>query len=127
MSNDGELTNLVTHPRYGITKRYVAKVEGAPRSEVVRRLMEGIELEDGQAQAVSARIVDSNEKETLLELVMVEGRNREVRRMLDAVGHPVVGLVRTAIGPLSDKNLKPGESRQLTAQEIQTLLSSVSS
>lgn len=123
ISNDGELTNRVTHPRYGITKTYLAEVAGTPGRSILRRLTDGVELEDGPARAESARIVDSRPDRTLIEIVMVEGRNREVRRMFEAVGHQVLRLVRTAIGPISDSDLTPGRSRQLTASEIKTLLS----
>lgn len=123
VSNDGELTNRVTHPSHGITKTYLAEVAGRPDRAVMRRLREGVQLDDGPARAESARLVDSQPDRALVEVVMVEGRNREVRRMLDAVGHDVTRLVRTAIGPITDSSLKPGESRLLTAAEIQALLS----
>lgn len=123
ISNDGELTNRVTHPRYGITKTYLAEVAGRPDRSIVRRLTNGVELEDGPARAESARIVDSRPDRALIEIVMVEGRNREVRRMFEEVGHEVLRLVRTAIGPISDPDLPPGRSRRLTVSEIKTLLS----
>jgi 23S rRNA pseudouridine2605 synthase len=123
LSNDGELTNRVTHPRYGITKTYLAEVVASPDKSVVRRLTEGVELDDGPARAQSARLVDSRPDRALVELVMLEGRNREVRRMFEAVGHEVVRLVRTAIGPITDPNLAPGNSRRLSAPEINRLLS----
>lgn len=123
VSNDGELTNRVTHPSFGITKTYLAEVEGTVIAGTIRRLTTGIELEDGPARSESARLVDSRPGKSLVELVMVEGRNREVRRMLDAVGHPVTRLVRTAIGGLADRDLEPGESRRLTASDIQRVLS----
>lgn len=122
VSNDGELTNRVTHPSFGVTKRYLAEVDGEVSPATVRRLSEGVELEDGLARAESAKLVDSRPERSLLELVMVEGRNREVRRMLEAVGHPVSRLVRTAIGGLTDTDLKPGESRRISAADIQRLL-----
>ena len=123
VSNDGELTNRVTHPRFGITKTYLAEVAGSPDRVTIRRLTEGVELEDGPARARSARLVDSQPDRALVELVMLEGRNREVRRMFDVVGHDVLRLVRTAIGPIKDSSLRPGESRRLSAPEIRTLLS----
>jgi 23S rRNA pseudouridine2605 synthase len=124
VSNDGELTNRVTHPRYGITKKYVAKLDGTPAPGEIRAVTAGIELDDGPARALRAKVIESSGGEALVELVMVEGRNREVRRMMSAVGYEVVRLVRTAIGPISDRNLKPGESRRLTAVEIHDLLES---
>lgn len=123
VSNDGELTNRVTHPRYGITKTYLAEVAGIPDRKVLHRLTEGVDLDDGPARARSARLIDSQPDRALVELVMVEGRNREVRRMFEAVGHEVLRLVRTAIGSLTDANLSPGESRPLSATEINRLLS----
>jgi 23S rRNA pseudouridine2605 synthase len=123
VSNDGELTNRVTHPRYGITKRYLAEVEGKVSPAISRKLTSGVELDDGIARAVRARLVESQTERSLIELVMVEGRNREVRRMMESVGHPVIRLVRVAIGPLTEPRLQPGESRRLTPTEIQRLLS----
>lgn len=124
LTNDGELANRVTHPRYGITKKYVAVVAGRPKATEIRRLTVGVELSDGPARALSARIVSRREDETMVELVLGEGRNREIRRMFEAIDHQVVRLVRTAIGPLSDQSLKPGESRLLTIEEISRLLAS---
>lgn len=124
VSNDGELTNRVTHPRYGITKTYIALVEGAPSRGTLRRLTDGVELDDGAAKASKARVIEQQEERCLLELVMTEGRNREVRRMLTAVGHEVISLVRTSVGPLMDRTLKAGESRRLSSEEINRLLAS---
>ena len=122
VSNDGELTNRVTHPRFGITKTYLALVEGVPGDRDIRQLSEGVDLEDGPARAERARIVDTSAAQrALVEIVMVEGRNREVRRMFDAIGYPVESLVRTAIGPITDKDLRPGESRQLSVSEVRRL------
>lgn len=123
VSNDGELANRVTHPGYGITKKYLAEVDGAVDRSTLRRLTKGIELEDGPARAKSAHLVDSHGGRSLVELVMEEGRNREVRRMFDAAGHRVTRLVRTSIGSISDSSLKPGQSRRLSPEEIQRLLS----
>ncbi len=121
VSNDGELTNRVTHPRYGVTKTYTVVVKGLPSKSTVRRLTEGVDLDDGPAAAVSARIVDRSNDTTMLELVMNEGRNREIRRMCDAIGHPVVRLVRTAIGPLADRSLRPGAVRDVAPGEVSEL------
>jgi 23S rRNA pseudouridine2605 synthase len=122
LSNDGELTNRVTHPRFGVTKTYLAEVEGKASPAMTRLLVAGIELEDGLAKAASATTVDAQAGKSLIELVMVEGRNREVRRMMEAVGYPVTRLVRTAIGGLSDARLRPGESRRLSASDIRLIL-----
>lgn len=122
VSNDGELTHRVTHPGSGVTKKYLAEVEGGVSVSTARRLTTGIDLEDGPARARSAKVVDTRPEKSLVEVIMVEGRNREVRRMLEALGHPVTRLVRTAIGGLADPDLKPGQSRRLSALDIQRLL-----
>lgn len=123
VSNDGELTDRVTHPRYGITKTYLVEVSGRPDRSTLRRLTDGVDLDDGPAKARSARLVDARPDRALVEVVMVEGRNREVRRMFDVLGHEVRRLVRTAIGTISDPNLSPGDSRLLSPTEIKKLLS----
>lgn len=127
VSNDGELTNRVTHPRYGVTKRYVARVEGVPSAADLRSLATGIELEDGPARAESVRLLETGRGEALIEIVMVEGRNREVRRMMGSIGHEVSQLVRTAIGPITAPNLKPGTYRRLTPGEVRTLMEAAKS
>jgi pseudouridine synthase len=124
LTNDGELANRVTHPRYGITKKYVAVVAGHPTAAEIRRLTTGVELSDGPARALSARILSDREDETMVEMTMGEGRNREIRRMFEAIGHEVIRLVRTAIGPISDQSLRPGESRLLSIEEVSRLLAS---
>ena len=121
LTNDGDLTALVTHPRHGITKTYLARVAGSPSKQALRALEDGVILEDGPAAARSARLVDTLGDEALVELVMGEGRKREVRRMLEAVGHPVAHLVRTRIGPIQDRSLGPGTWRHLTLGEVRTL------
>jgi pseudouridine synthase len=124
LTNDGELANRVTHPRYGIEKKYLALVKGGPGRSDMRRLTEGVDLDDGPARAIGARVLDRKGDETMVELTMGEGRNREVRRMLEAIGFEVTRLVRTAIGPISDRSLKEGESRLLSVSEISDLLAS---
>lgn len=121
LSNDGDLTNLVTHPRYGISKTYRVLVKGVPRPATVRRLTEGVRLEDGLARASRARLVDRTTGEAQLEMVMNEGRNREIRRMMEEVGHPVRRLMRVAVGPLRDRTLRPGEWRRLSGREVAEL------
>ncbi|MFP5332758.1 MAG: pseudouridine synthase [Acidimicrobiia bacterium] len=121
VSNDGDLTHHVTHPSNGVTKTYLAEVEGNPGRRVLRQLEEGVELDDGPARALSVRRIDVIGGRGLIEVVMGEGRNREVRRMCDAVGHPVRRLVRTAIGPISDRTLAPGTWRLLTPAEVASL------
>ena len=124
LTNDGDLANRVTHPRYGIVKRYLALIAGSPGKADIRRLTEGIDLDDGPARALSAQVVGRQGAQTMVEMTMGEGRNREVRRMFEALGYDVVSLVRTAIGPITDRSLKPGQSRRLSAAEIRDLLAS---
>ena len=121
LTNDGDLTEAITHPSHGVTKTYLARVKGSPGVAALRNLIEGVELDDGLAHAVSARVIDRTGPETLVEVVMLEGRKRQVRRMLAAVGHDVVRLVRLAIGPIQDRSLRPGEWRPLTVEEVRDL------
>ena len=121
LTNDGEFTMLLTHPRHGIAKTYLALVRGQPGRAAIRALVDGVALEDGPARAISAQIIDRGSASALVEIVITEGRNRQVRRMMDAVGHPVLRLARTAIGPLRDGDLAPGEWRPLTIEEIRSL------
>lgn len=121
LTNDGDLTMRLTHPRYGVPKTYVALVDGRISPKAVRTLTNGVDLEDGPAAAQRARIIDRSDRASIVEVVMGEGRNRIVRRMLDAVGHPVQRLTRTAIGPLADRSLESGGVRPLTVDEIRSL------
>ncbi len=127
LTNDGALTELLTHPRFGVTKTYVVMVDGVPSPAALRSLESGIDLDDGPARAQSARMLDTHGGAALLEIVMAEGRKREVRRMLDTIGHKVRRLVRTAIGPVRDSELRTGTWRQLTIQEIRALYSAAGS
>ena len=122
LTNDGDFTHRVTHPRYGVTKTYEALVDGQPAPGTIRALTEGVELDDGPAAAVRARLIDSRHGSAHLEIVMGEGRNREVRRMCEAVGHPVVRLHRSAIGPLRDRSLQEGAWRHLDIAEVRSVL-----
>jgi 23S rRNA pseudouridine2605 synthase len=121
LSNDGDLTHHVTHPSNGVTKTYLARVQGNPGRAGLCRLVDGVDLDDGAARAVSARRIDVSGGQALIEIVMGEGRNREVRRMFEAIGHPVERLVRTSIGPISDRTLGPGAWRVLTPSEVVSL------
>jgi pseudouridine synthase len=125
LTNDGRLADFVTHPRYGIHKKYLVEVLGNVSNSTARLLEAGIDLEDGPARALRARVVGAHGERTQVELTMGEGRKRQVRRMMEAIGHPTLRLVRTAIGPLSDHSLKPGQSRQLTTKELAALLAQV--
>lgn len=121
LTNDGELANRVMHPRYGVEKEYLAEVEGSPARRHVARLLRGVALEDGVARARSARAVPGAGERGALRVVMAEGRKREVRRMLEAVGLPVRRLVRTRVGPVRLGRLRPGEVRELEPEEVQGL------
>ena len=127
VTNDGALTELLTHPRFGVTKTYVVMVDGTPSPATLRRIVAGIELDDGLARARSVRTLDTHGGAALVEVVMTEGRKREVRRLFAAVGHEVRRLVRTAIGPVQDADLGPGTWRHLTIHEIRSLYSAAGS
>jgi 23S rRNA pseudouridine2605 synthase len=121
LTNDGDLTHLLTHPRFGVVKTYLAEVEGEPTPATVRALREGVELDDGMTAPARVAVVQRHGATSAVELGIHEGRNRQVRRMCDAVGHPVIRLVRTRIGPLRDGSLKPGTWRALTPAEVRAL------
>jgi len=121
LTNDGQLHHRLTHPSFGVEKEYLAEVEGAVAAKTLQRLRYGIELEDGRTAPARA----SSPAPNLLKLTIHEGRNRQVRRMCEAVGHPVRRLVRTRIGPLSDSQLRPGTWRDLTRDEVRALERSV--
>lgn len=114
LTNDGELANRIAHPRHGLDKEYLATVAGGQVSPgSIRRLRDGVELDDG----VTAPAKVSQPSPGVLRITIHEGRNRQVRRMCEAVGHPVTRLVRTRIGPLQDRRLAPGAWRSLTRHE----------
>ncbi|WP_172120019.1 pseudouridine synthase [Actinomyces faecalis] len=121
LSNDGELAHRLMHPSFETSKTYVAIVEGQVESWVPRRLRQGIELEDGLVQADRVVVKDSGPAGSIVEITLHSGRNRIVRRMLDAVGHPVTRLARTRLGPLGIGGLRPGQMRLLTGEEIAAL------
>jgi pseudouridine synthase len=121
LTNDGELAHRLAHPRHGVEKEYLAEVDGSPDERTLRRLERGVDLEDGRAHAKEARMVGRSGERTAVRLVMTEGRKREVRRMLGAVGHPVQRLVRTRVGPIRLERLKPGELRPLDPSEVADL------
>jgi len=118
LTNDGELANRLTHPRHEVTKTYRAKVQNPPVKEAtLRRLREGVRLDDGMTLPAQARALSRDE----VELTLREGRKHQVRRMCEAVGHPVVSLQRVAFGPLRLGTRAPGSARRLTAAEVQRL------
>jgi 23S rRNA pseudouridine2605 synthase len=117
VTNDGDLTQRLTHPSFGVPKEYLAHVEGTPSRSALRTLREGVELDDGMTSP--ARV--SMSQPGLLRIIIHEGRNRQVRRMCDAVGHPVKRLVRVRIGPISDPSLEAGHWRELSRDEVRSL------
>ncbi len=121
LTNDGELANRLTHPRFGAEKEYLAEVEGSPTDSVISQLTRGVELEDGMARAASARKVAVAKGRVAVRIVMTEGRKREVRRMLEAIGLEVSRLVRVRVGPIGLGALAPGEVRPLETSEVQAL------
>jgi 23S rRNA pseudouridine2605 synthase len=125
LTNHGEFAHRLAHPSYEVSKTYVAEVEGVLKPGTIRRLLDGVDLDDGPARADTVKIVSKVPGRTLVELSLHEGRNRIVRRMFDAVGHPVRRLTRTEIGPVRRGNLRTGEVRELDAKELGQLLAIV--
>ncbi|MHB8670011.1 MAG: pseudouridine synthase [Acidimicrobiales bacterium] len=121
LTNDGDLAHRLAHPSFGIEKEYLAEVEGVPAPGALRRLRQGVQLDDGVTAPARAALVPPRG----LRLVIHEGRNRQVRRMCAAVGHPVSRLVRVRLGPLADRNLDPGGWRPLTGAEVRALQEAV--
>ena len=121
LTNDGELANRLTHPSFGIEKEYLARVKDLPARETLRRLAAGIMLAEGMTAPAKVRLIKGGRPTSLLSLTLKEGRNRQVRRMLEAVNHPVVSLKRVRLGPLTLKGLRRGEWRRLRAQEVKAL------
>lgn len=121
LTNDGELANRLLHPRHGVEKEYLAEVDGVPTARRLARVESGVELDDGPARAERARSLGSSGRRGAVRLVMTEGRKREVRRLLAAVGLPVTRLIRLRVGPITLGKLAPGELRSLDRSEVQAL------
>jgi 23S rRNA pseudouridine2605 synthase len=117
LTNDGQLAHRLAHPRYGVEKTYVAEVEADPDEDALRRLREGVELDDGRSAPARARLLAPGR----VELVLHEGRKHQVKRMLAAVGHPVIRLHRSAYAGLSLEGLEPGVCRDLEPSEVKRL------
>ncbi len=126
LTNDGTLAQLLTHPRHGVDKTYLAEVAGDPTRAQIRQLRDGLVLDDGLTAPARVRVVGARGDATALEVTIHEGRNRQVRRMCDAIGHPVRRLVRTRVGPVRDDRLAPGAWRALTRDEVRALYESAS-
>ncbi len=125
LTNDGELAHRLMHPRFGVPKTYLADVPGPIPKDLGRRLMTGIELEDGTASADKFRVVERAGTRALVEITLHEGRKHIVRRLLAAAGHPVSRLARTRVGPVTLGDLRPGTSRPLTVAEVGDLYAAV--
>jgi 23S rRNA pseudouridine2605 synthase len=121
LTNDGELAQHLTHPSHGVAKTYIATVNGPVRRDVGKRLREGVELEDGMAKVDAFRVVQALPGRALVELTLHEGRKHIVRRLLEAVDHPVEQLVRTQVGPIQLAELRPGRVRAITGPELRSL------
>lgn len=122
LTNDGDLAHVLAHPSFGVTKVYIAKVSGRVLPKTIATLTKGIELEDGPIAADKARLLDASQGSSLVELTLHSGRNRIVRRMMAAVGHPVTELVRRQFGPLHLGTLAAGQARELSKIERGALL-----
>ena len=125
LTNDGELANRLSHPSHEVDKTYVATVRGQLPTSALRELRAGVDLDDGPARVDTVRIVQKLPDRTMVELVIHEGRNRIVRRMLDAVGYPVTDLVRTQVGPVHLGQQRPGVVRAITGKELRELYTAV--
>lgn len=121
LTNDGDLAHRLAHPSHGVEKEYLATVEGHPSAGAIRRLRDGVELDDG----ITSPAKVSQPSPGVLRITIHEGRNRQVRRMCEAVGHPVQRLIRVRIGPLRDAQLQPGQWRALGQDEVRSLVESV--
>jgi 23S rRNA pseudouridine2605 synthase len=121
VTNDGELANRLTHPRYGVHKTYRVQVVGRPDNEVLMKLRRGVHLAEGVARVEDVRIQSHHKESTILEMVLREGQNREIRRALAKLGHKVLRLIRIAVGPIRLGSLPAGASRPLSRDEVAAL------
>jgi pseudouridine synthase len=121
LTNDGELTNLLTHPRHHVPRTYVAKVKGIPTEAQIEKLRKGVFVEGRRTAPALARILTVRDKNSLIQLTLREGRNRQVKHMCQAIGHPCLKLERTAFGFLTAGGLAPGQWRRLDPAEVRRL------
>jgi 23S rRNA pseudouridine2605 synthase len=121
LTNDGDLAQRIAHPSHGMAKTYVATVAGRVDTGLRARLRRPVELEDGPVSVDACRIIDASDNRSVVEVTLHEGRNRIVRRLFEALGHPVQRLVRTAVGPLRLSGLKPGQVREVSGKDLQRL------
>ena len=125
LTNDGELAHRLQHPSYKVPKTYLVKVRGHPPTEALARLQQGVKLEDGITAPAELKVMEDDQKATWLALTLREGRKHQVKRMCAAVGHPVLRLRRTKIGPIELDDLRPGEIRRLKSREVRNLRAKV--
>jgi len=125
LTNDGDLAQRLAHPSHEVSKTYLAMVSGSVSPVTMRALLSGVDLDDGPVRCDRATIKQREPARTLIEVVLHEGRNRIVRRMLDALGHPVISLVRTRVGPIALAGLRPGRVRAVTGEELSDLYAAV--
>ena len=121
LTNDGEMAFRLTHPRFKIKKKYLATVKGVPSEEALLRLKKGIFLEEGLTANAEVKVICTTKKKTTLLITIYEGKKRQVKRMCEAIGHPVVQLKRLKLAFLDLKGLRPGDYRSLSVEEIQKL------
>ena len=121
LTNDGELAHRLQHPRYKVPKTYLVKVRGHPSTEALARLQQGVSLEDGITAPAELKVMEDDQKTTWISLTLREGRKHQVKRMCAAVGHPVLRLRRTKIGPIELDDLRPGGIRRLKSREVRNL------
>ena len=121
LTNDGDLTHALTHPSFEVPRTYLAEVKGSVKERTLRTLARGVDLEDGTTAPAQVDLLDRMAGSALIEITIHEGRNRQVRRMFEAVGHPVARLARTAVGPVRLGRLKPGDLRRLSPEEVRSL------
>jgi len=122
LTNDGDLTYFLTHPKNKIPKTYRVRVCGVPSMNKLEKLASGVELEDGRTSPAKISLIDILKGNALLEITITEGKNRQIRRMCEHIGHPVLRLVRTRIGPLELRKLPSGKVRELTQKELKMLM-----
>jgi pseudouridine synthase len=127
LTNDGELAALLTHPRHGVARTYEARVAGVPDERDLQRLRRGIVIDGRRTRPADVALIDARGADVTLRISIREGRNRQVRKMCDAIGHPVDALKRVAFGALQDRRLKPGQWRELTGAEVRRLRDSTTS
>ena len=125
LTNDGELAHRLQHPSYKVPKTYLVKVRGHPPTEALARLQQGVNLEDGITAPAELKVMEDDQKATWLSLTLREGRKHQVKRMCAAVGHPVLRLRRTKIGPIELNDLRPGQTRRLKSREVRKLRAKV--